>query len=227
MIAPLFKRLLTGSQPAPFTDSWDFLSRAVWTKDEASGTIRQFPGNIIWEETGELQYGYLREIINIIEREQLIALDKCRRMMITWCIMSWLLYDTLTQPNHANFVVSKKLEDAAYLLGDERALGVYRRIPDDVWPNKPQLEWTGKDGMGYDLLSCPSTGSYIQAVAQGADQLRQFTASNVFFDEFAFQARQREAMTAAKPTIDGGGRIIVVSTPELGAYMYDWCYGEQ
>lgn len=103
-------------------------------------------------------------------------------------------------------------------------LGVYERIPASKWPNKPELLPTGKAGMGYTLLACPTTGSYVQAVAQGADQLRQYTASNVLLDEFAFQERQAEAWSAIKPTIDGGGHIDMISTPELGAYMYDLIY---
>ena len=201
---------------APFNSDYDFLSRACVTKNEATGKLEPWP-------TGE-RYEYLRYMAETRLQHKIYVVEKSRRMMATWLFVCLYLYDVLTQRNHANFVVSKKLENSAYLLGSERMLGVYERIPVDVWPHKPRLEATGKNGLGYELLTCPDTGSFVQAVASGADQLRQFTASNVFFDEFAFQERQREAWTAAKPTVEGGGHIDIVSTPELGAYMYDLIY---
>jgi len=146
-------------------------------------------------------------------------------MLISWWLLSLYLYDTLTQTNHANFVGSRKLETSAYMLGDERIFGVYNRIPLDVWPNKPVLTATGKHENGYTLIKCETTGSYIQAIASGADQLRQFTATNVLCDEFAFWERAQESWGAMKPTIDGGGHIDLVSTPCIGAYMYTLLYG--
>jgi hypothetical protein len=204
----------TGS--SPFKDEWDFLTRSVWTKDEATGSIRQFPH--------EERYDYLRQLTLIRKQHPIFAIEKSRRMLITWWMLSLYLFDTLTMKNHANFVVSKKLGDSAYLLGDDRILGVYKRIPESTWKNKPRLIESGKEERGFTLLTCPDTGSYLQAVASGADQLRQYTASNVFFDEFAFQDRQEDAWTAARPTIEGGGHIDMVSTPELGAFFYDLLY---
>lgn len=195
-------------------DDWQFLSTCVWTKDEASGSIRQFPA-------ADPNFEYLQYLTGVRRQHNFFAIEKSRRMMVSWWLTSIYLFDTLTQPNHANFIVAKKLEDSAYWLGEERILGVYRRIPGEVWQSKPELQETGKQGKGYTLLSCSATGSYLQAVASGADQLRQYTASNVLFDEFAFQERQEEAWAAARPTVEGGGHIDVVSTPELGAYMYD------
>lgn len=201
---------------SPFSGVKDFLRRGCWTVDEATGRIVQFPS--------DERHEYLYLMCDVIDRYKLIAVEKSRRMMATWLMVCWLLFDTLTQQHHANFVVSKKLEDSAFLLGDNRMLGVYDRIPKELWRNKPSLIPSGKEGDGFERLSCPETGSFIRAVAQGADQLRQYTATNVLFDEFAFQERQREAWTAVKPTAEGGGRIMIISTPELGAYMHDLIY---
>jgi phage FluMu gp28-like protein len=202
----------------PFTDCWDFLSRACWTKDEATGKIVQFPS--------DERHQYLRYITEVRPQHPIFAVEKSRRMMATWLFVCIYLYDTLTQRNHANFWVSKKLGDAAYVLGEERLQGVYNRIPADVWPNKPEMLFSGKEGKGHRIVSCPSTGSSLEAVASGADQLRQYTASNIMFDEFAFQERQYEAWTAAKPTAEGGGHIDLVSTAEQGAYMYELLHDE-
>lgn len=216
---------LLAVERVPFSSEWDFLRRACITKDEASGQLRPFPADL--EHDGERRFAYLEYLTETRKQHPIFAVEKSRRMMITWWLLCLYLYDTLTQRNHANYVGSRKMESSAYLLGEERILGVYKRIPRDVWPDKPELIPSGKLGMGYSTLSCPATGSYIQAIASGADQLRQYTASNVLMDEFAFWERARESWTSIKPTIDGGGHVDMVSTPELGAYMYDLLYDEE
>jgi len=195
---------------------WEWLQTCVITKNEATGKMEPFPTGPRWD--------YLQYLTSIRRNYRIFAVEKSRRMLVTWWLCSVYLYDTLTQANHANFIVSKKLTDSAYLLGEERILGVYQRIPAEVWPHKPRLEETGKEGRGFTLLTCPDTGSYIQAVASGADQLRQYTATNVLLDEYAFQEKQEECWAAVTPTILGGGHVDMVSTPELGAYMHDLLY---
>lgn len=213
----LARRGLTIAEPVnPFKDDWDFLSRGCWTKDEATGQVLQFPS--------DANHEYLRYLTEIRPNYPIFAVEKSRRMMATWWMLALYLFDTLTKPNHANFVGSRKLESSAYLLGPDRILHIYNHIPADVWPDKPMLRPVGKHYAGYTRLECPSTGSYIQAVASGADQLRQYTATNVFLDEFAFWDRAEESWTAIKPTVQGGGHVDMVSTPELGAYMYSLLY---
>jgi hypothetical protein len=195
---------------SPFTDEWDFLARAVITKDEASGRLRPFPHFEYLEHlTRRRRETYYAPSIH--------AYEKSRRLLISWWLLCLYLYDTLTQPNHANFVGSRKLESSAYFLGEERILGVYNRIPADEWPNKPRLVPGAKHKKGYESLHCPETGSYLQAIASGADQLRQYTASNIFADEIAFWERWQESWGAMLPCIEGGGHIDLVTTPDLGA----------
>ncbi len=54
--------------------------------------------------------------------------------------------------------------------------------------------------------------SQINALAEGAHQVRQYTFSILWSDEFAFQEKQEETQTAAKPTLDGGGKHILTSS---------------
>jgi len=200
--------------PSPFPDAWDWLCRAVWTRDEASGEIRQFPA-------ADERYAYLRPLVDAWQAHRILFVDKARRMLVTWLFVALWLYDVTHVPQHADYVISKKLEDAAYLLGAERMQFIWDHVSAQVWPNKPEVQFRNRSGRGWEIVECPATGSIIQAVAQGADQLRQYTASNVFIDEFAFQDRQAETWTALQPTILGGGHIVAVSTANLGAYMWD------
>lgn len=198
---------------SPFADAWDFLSRAVFTRDEARGEIRRFPA----------ERDYLRYLVEVRPRYRIFAVEKSRRMYISWLFCGLYLYDTLTQSNHANYIGSRKLETSCELLG--RIYQVYESIPAVVWPDKPQLQThAGYSGKGYRRLDCAATGSFLEAVAQGKDQLRQYTATNILLDEFAFWEQAEESWGALKPTIEGGGHIDMVSTPELGSYMYDLLY---
>jgi len=212
------RRHLAGMTGVPFVDFEDFASRAMWTKDEVTGAVRQFP-------MAQERYAYLRELVAIrkrcLERHQPLGIDKSRRMLLTWLLVGWYLYDVLTRPNVAHAVINKKLEDSAFLLGPERALFIYEHIPPALWPDRPELVCEGKCGLGYEVLRCPDTGSYIRAFPQGASQLRLYTLTWILFDEFAFQEGQEQAYTAAAPCVQGGGHIDIVTTPELGT----WCEG--
>lgn len=208
----------------PFQGEIDFLKRGVWTKDEATGQVLQFPTGTNLE-----RFAYLEEIVKQRQDaakmgEMIFIVEKSRRMMMTWLFLALYLYDTLARKNHANFVGSRKMETSAFLLGDERMMFIYKQIPPTLWKDKPELVARGKFGGGYTRLECPQTGSYLQAIASGADQLRQYTASNVFVDEFAYWDKARESMASMLPTIEGGGRIDVLSTPRLGSYMFDMIY---
>jgi hypothetical protein len=198
----------------------DFLKRGVWTKDEATGQVLQFP-------IAQERFKYLEEVVQRRRAgiadgtSPIFVVEKSRRMMMTWLFLALYLYDTLSQNNHANFIGSRKMESSAFLLGDERMLFMYKNIPAILWKDKPEIVPRGKFGGGYTRLECPKTGSYIQAIASGATQLLQYTASNILCDEFAFWDNARESWMAMRPTIEGGGHIDIISTPNLGSFMYD------
>jgi hypothetical protein len=75
----------------------------------------------------------------------------------------------------------------------------------------------------YCAMVWPGIFSQILGVAQGANQLRGPTASALLFDEVAFWEKCRESITAAKPTIEGGGRITLISSANPG-YFKDICF---
>ena len=231
--------------PNPFENEWDFLSRACFTRDEATRRILRFPSGERWE--------YLRELTAIANEHKILVVDKSRRMLITWWGMARWLYYTLTDANSANWVASDKLEKSAYLLGSERMWFIYEHIPpvseqvarrlesqgydpgpfrEQIWPNKPELLPRGLEaqGRGWRTLICPSLGSSCTAVARGETQMQQYTATRIFCDEFSRWERASEAWSSLVPTVqgsDGGiqGHIEVVGTPELGAYMFDLMEG--
>jgi len=207
----------------PFADAWDYLSRAVWTKDEASGQVRQFPATLLHE--GELRFDYLRYLTEQRPNHRVRAYEKSRRMLITWWLLALYLYDIMTEHNHLNAVASDKLEKSAYLLGSDRMEFIYNHIPETVWPDKPVVKFEHRAGMnGWRTVRCEDTDSAIMAVASGESQMQQYTFSNVLMDEFPRWQWQEESWRNIQPTTQGGGCVDIVCTAELGSFAYDLLY---
>ena len=181
------------------SDPYAFLRFCVYTRDQvdAKNPIKPAP----------CDRDYLKTLVRTWEMEPLFAVVKSRRMWISWLFISLFLWDACFRRHRDVFFVSKKEEDADDLV--RRALFVYESIPDDMIPKELRPYPKYKQ----NLLAFPQISSAIHAVAQGADQLRAHTASGIFMDEFAFWEKDKDTYTASKPTIEGGGRVTIVSTP--------------
>lgn len=231
------RRGLAGRRTIPDAVStpWSFLQHAVWTRDEATNSIRQFP-------SGE-RFDYLRYCTEEREKHRVRAWEKSRRMVVTWWLVALYLYDLMVKQNDLSAVASDKLEKSAYLLGVDRMQLIYDLVPpvsdvmlgklraqgidvgpfrEDVWPNKPAVTFSGKRGLGWELASCGS--SRIMAMASGSAQMQQFTFSKVLMDEFPRWQWQEESWRNIQPTTQGGGAVDIVCTAELGVFAYDLLY---
>ena len=67
-------------------------------------------------------------------------------------------------------------------------------------------------------LSFYEHDSEIRAIPQGADQVRSYVYSGLLVDEAAFQDQFQEAYAAMLPTIEGGGRLTLVSSANPSFY---------
>jgi len=197
----------------PYEDESDFIFNAVWTRDEASGEVRKFE----YED-------YLDYIIKRRKGCQVFAIEKSRRMRISWLFTAIYLYDILVYKNHANYIASRKLGSSAELLGRMRF--IYDHIPRTEW-DVPAIKCrVDTEGKGYIRIDVPDNDSFVEAVAEGRDQLRQYTATNILLDEFAFWNDAEGSWAALKPTIEGGGHIDMISTANRGSFMYRLLYEE-
>ena len=157
---------------------------------------------------------WLEVISQIWKDENLLALFKSRRMTITWLMVFLHLWLAMFREGVAIFFVSDKEDKSDELV--KRAEFIYKYIPDSM-VLKPRIK------SSYCYLEFPGLNSYIQGVPQGADQLRQFTASAILADEVAFWEKARETFMAMKPTTDGGGKVTLISSPREG-FMKDLCF---
>lgn len=177
---------------------WDFAQSCVWTLDETDKNIpvKKYP-------TVET-HPHLPHVMRNMVEETLYGIVKHRRLLITWTAMVVALWDAMFFEGRSVYLISKKEEDSDDLVNKCRF--IYDNIPEEVLPLKPKLVYK------YTEINFPEIKSKIKGIAQGADQLRQYTCSRIFCDEMGFWQQARETYTAFKPTLEGGGKVTVFST---------------
>lgn len=174
----------------------------VYTQDEhdSSVTAKKFPNK-----------EYLKYICDVWFYSPLLLIPKSRQILMTWLFISCFLWDAQFKQNRLIFFQSKKEDDADRLI--QRAKFIYDNQPDWIKTLFP-AEYS------FCHLKFKRQKSEIWGVAQGGDQLRQYTSSGIFSDEMAFQSDAEDAYTGALPTIKGGGRFAGISSANPGFFQY-------
>jgi hypothetical protein len=186
------------------SDPYVFATKWVRTKDEVDrkNPIKKFPEDLLYQKL------YMR----IWQKYPKIVVPKSRRMMMSWTNIILYLWDTMFNVGRQQAFVSKKETDSHELI--ERAKFILENLDEEFLPKSLIPKWQCKFGE----LSFPELGSRILGFPSGADQLRQFTFSGMLFDEAAFWDNAEEAYSASVPTIEGGGRMTLISSPAPGFF---------
>jgi hypothetical protein len=185
--------------------AWHFINTCVLTLDQTDKwePIKKFPT--------EEDKPYLPPIVSWIVNDPLVAIVKHRRMVITWTACAIALWDAMFHEGRFVALMSKKEEDSDELV--RRCKFIYDNIPSDKLPIKPKIE------VKFTQIRFPEIDSTIKGFAQGPDQLRQYTCSRVICDEIAFWPMARASFTSLKPTIEGGGKVALISTRYPGFFQ--------
>jgi hypothetical protein len=182
---------------------WEFIRDCCFTIDEADdGKIKAFP-----------DYDYLRIVCEKFQEHKILAIPKSRRLMMTWIMLALHLHLALFTPNSAIFIQSKKFIDSCYLLSSSRLMFIYYHLPE--WLRDFGLPTLTSENQGQLKFS---NGSMIRAIGQGPDQLRQYTATALLIDEMAFMEMAEMTWRAARPVLQGGGRVSMVSSAQAGFF---------
>ena len=185
---------------------WDFATECLYTIDQASKQIRPYP------QAGDESYVYLKYVTERMIEESLLALVKHRRMVITWGgVCSISTWDAMFHEATDIGIISKKEEDSDDLV--KRCKFQLENLPKSKLLKIPKWDYK------YTELRFPEIDSRIKGIAMGADQARQYTFSRVFIDEAAFQSKCRETFVGLKPTLEGGGKLCMVSTRYPGFFQ--------
>ena len=184
-----------------------FWLRFARTRDEADpeNSTKSFP----------VHFPYVREIWGELTTYNKIVIAKSRQMMVSWILCAFCCWWARTKPNQAIYFQSQKDEDANAMVA----------LPGQIYGRCQFIE---SNLPGFLRQACKATegkltypnGSFIQALAGGADQVRGKVASLIVEDEFAFQPEARGVYTAASPLIQKGAKFIAVSTPNGAEGMF-------
>lgn len=155
---------------------------------------------------------YIVDLSNLFPSEKLLLVEKSRQMMVTWIACAYALWVALLHDGKRVFLQSKKEKDANAIL--DRVKLIYDHLPESMKLKYPT------DPPAYCRMKWGKRNSIIEAIPQGADQLRQYTASLIISDEMAFQEAAEEAFIACKPSLTGGGQFIGISTPNFKNFWY-------
>jgi len=125
---------------------------------------------------------------------------KARQLGLTWLVLGYALWLVLLWPAVTVLLFSRRDDEAADLLGT-RLRGLYERLP--AWLRVQSFlidndhEWQLSNGSR--VLAFPTTAG------------DSYTASLVLVDEADLVPDLDRLMRAVKPTIDGGGRMVLLS----------------
>lgn len=138
--------------------------------------------------------------LRAIGQHRLLIILKARQLGLTWLLLGFALWEMIFRPAATELLFSRRDDEAVNLL-DFRLKGMYRRLPD--WAKVRSVikdnehEWRLSNGSA--ALAFPTTAG------------DSYTATTVIADEFDLVPNQGQLMGAVKPTIDAGGRMILLS----------------
>jgi len=141
------------------------------------------------------------DVIEQLETHRLNVILKARQLGMTWLVLCYVLWNMLYRPVFTALLFSRRETEALYLLGQQRLRGIYSRLPS--WMKTRQVvadsshEWVLSNGsVAYGF---PTTAG------------DSYTAGFAFVDEADLVPDLNRLMNAVKPTIDGGGSMVLLS----------------
>lgn len=141
------------------------------------------------------------DVLRKLVAHRLNVILKARQLGLTWLVLSYILWRMLFHPTFTALLFSRREIESIYLLSTERLRGIYNRLPE--WM---QAKETLTDASHAWQLS---NGSVAYAFPTTAGD--SYTASFVFVDEADLVPDLAALMNAVKPTIDGGGGMVLLS----------------
>jgi hypothetical protein len=215
--------LLARSTSNPYKQSFlRFLRDCIWTVDEAyAGEVRRWPFGEGWDE-------YWLDWEHALLTCSPLLIDKTRRTMASNVVCAfdlWLAaggqdprWPTLmrSDANRLILIQAKKLEGKVGSAEFVERIGAFCRNFEEkggrnLWPDFPTVSLSfGKAHF--------SNGSHIEAVPQGADQIRGPGATLIHLEELGVMEQAEASIGAALPALSGLGHLVAVSTPNNASY---------
>ncbi|MDE2097695.1 MAG: hypothetical protein KGL39_10640 [Patescibacteria group bacterium] len=143
------------------------------------------------------------EAANVLQHERRVVLLKARQLGFSWLVTALALWRLLFHPIATVLIFSKRDDEAKELLS-ERLRGMYDRLPDFLKARGFTEDAAHVWGLsnGSRAMAFPTTGG------------RSYTGTLVIVDEADFVPDLGSLLNAVKPTVDAGGQLVLLSTPD-------------
>lgn len=216
--------LACSADPAYFIDTYGVIDNT-----QAEATAGLIAGTMpfrLWPEQVKLLWE--------IQGERLVCILKARQLGISWLLCAYALWLCLFNHGYKILLFSKRQDEANDLLRRIRSL--YQRLP--AWlrerlptigaVEEPAVTRTRHRSRKKKLKENTrelefSNGSRILSMPATPSAGVSYTADLVIMDEAAHMKYGRDLATNVKPTIDAGGRLIILSTANgVGDFFHDF-----
>jgi len=177
--------LRCSASPAYFIDSY------CWIEDKVR---REWIPFRLWPA----QYCTLKDIISA---SQVIIL-KARQLGLTWLLIAYGLWMLLFRPGSGVLLFSRRDTEASDLLS--RLKQMHARLPGFL---KATVTVSNEHEFSFGEL-----GSVAQSFPTTKHSGRSFTATLAVVDEADFIRWLKQLLNAVKPTVDAGGKLVLLST---------------
>lgn len=143
-----------------------------------------------------------KKVLEEIHANKLTVILKARQLGISWLCLGYALWNHIFRPVSVTSIFSRREQEASYLLGEERLRGMYNHLP--LWM-KTGLGVTSDSVLEWSL----SSGSVMRAFSTNSGD--GYVATLAIIDEADLSPDLGTLMRSVKPTIDGGGKMILLS----------------
>ena len=148
------------------------------------------------------------DTLEVIERQQLTVILKARQLGLTWLVLGYVLWLMIFRPAATVLLFSKREDESLYLLSDERLRGMYAGCPfgsvavcaAEAGLSDAARQWGLANGSV--ARTFPATGG------------DSYTATLAVVDEADLVPDLDRLMRSVKPTIDGGGQLVLLAPPD-------------
>lgn len=174
----------------------EFIDRYVIIDDaQGDGSSGVMPFKL-WEKQ--------KELLEAIEQEPRLLILKARQLGITWLVCAYALHLCLFKPSRLVLTFSIGQEEANEMM--RRITAMWDRLPESLKASLPAVKKRNTEEFTWE------NGSAIHALPSRKSAGSGYTASLIILDEFGKNENAAKLYTAVKPTIDGGGKMIILST---------------
>lgn len=170
-------------------DTAYFLDTYAWIYDNESAAWVRFR---LWHEQ--------REALDLMASAQQTVFLKARQLGLSWLSLGVILAESQFRPISSANIFSLRENEAAYLLGRERFRGMWERLP---IPLRSPIASDNVTHLGF------ANGSHVRAFPTTAGD--SYAATLALVDEADLVPDLNRLLRRVKPSIDAGGRIMLVS----------------